>query len=152
MIELEVRIHDEMVAAMKRRDQASLVPLRMLKAAVDNARIERGRDAPFSEEDVFSVIRRLVKQRKESAEQFAAGGALKRAEEEIREAELLSVFLPAPMEDENIASVVRLVIEETRARGLSDMGRVMGRSMSELKGRAEGDRVREIVSGILSSI
>lgn len=152
MIELEVRIHDEIVAAMKRRDQASLIPLRMLKAAVDNARIERGRDAPFSEDDVFAVIRRLVKQRKESADQFAAGGAHDRAQEEIREAELLSVFLPAPMDDEKIASIVRLVIEETGAHGPSDIGRVMGRSMSELKGRAEGDRVREIVSGILGSL
>lgn len=152
MTELEVRIHDEIVAAMKRRDKVSLVPLRMLKAAIDNARIERGRDAPFNEEDVFVVIRRLVKQRKESAEQFAAGGAHERAEEERNEVELLSAFLPAPMDDEKISSVVRSVIEETGARGPSDMGRVMGRSMSELKGRAEGDRVREIVSAILRSL
>ena len=152
MTELEVHIHDEIVAAMKRRDQASLVPLRMLKAAVDNARIERGRDASFTEEDVFAVIRRLVKQRKESAEQFAAGGAHERAEEERSEAELLSGFLPAAMDDEKIASVVRLVIEEIGAKGASDMGRVMKSSMAELKGRAEGDRVRGIVSGILGSL
>ncbi|GAB6280606.1 MAG: GatB/YqeY domain-containing protein [Thermovirga sp.] len=152
MTELEVRIHDEIVAAMKRRDQASLVPLRMLKAAVDNARIEKGREATFSEEDIFVVVRRLVKQRKESAEQFAAGGARERAEEETREAELLSAFLPAAMDEDEIISVVRLVIEETGASGPSDMGRVMRRAMSELKGTVEGDRVREIVSGILCSL
>ena len=152
MTELEVSIHDEIVSAMKRRDGSSLVPLRMLKAAVDNARIERGRDEPFSEEDVFAVIRRLVKQRKESADQFAAGGAHDRAQEEIREAELLSVFLPAPMDDEKIASVIRLVINETGAKGPSDMGRVMGRAMSELKGRVEGEKVRDIVMDILRSL
>lgn len=152
MTELEERIHNDIVAAMKRRDQASLVPLRMLKAAVDNARIERGRDAPFAEDDVFAVIRRLVKQRKESAEQFAAGGAPGRAEEEIREASLLSSFLPAPVDDGQIVSVVRRIVEETGAKGPSDMGRVMGRAMSEFKGRVEGERVRNVVTDILRSL
>lgn len=152
MTELEVRIHDDIVAAMKRRDGVSLIPLRMLKAAVDNAKIERGRETPFSEEDVFAVVRKLVKQRKESAEQFAAGGAHERAEEETREVELLSAFLPAAMDEDKIISVVRLVIEETGANGPSDIGRVMGRTMSLLKGRAEGDRVRKIVTDILRSL
>lgn len=152
MAELEVRIHDEIVAAMKRRDEASLIPLRMLKASIDNARIERGREAPFSDEDVFAVIRRLVRQRNESAEQFAAGGAHERAQEEIREAELLSAFLPAAMDDEKISSVVRLAVEEIGASGPSDMGRIMKRVMSELKGRAEGDRDRKIVVDILDSL
>ncbi|MDO9509187.1 MAG: GatB/YqeY domain-containing protein [Thermovirgaceae bacterium] len=152
MTELETRIHSDIVAAMKRRDDASLIPLRMLKAAVDNARIEKGREAPFSEDDVFAVIRRLVKQRKESAEQFSAGGAHSRAEEETREAELLSSFLPAPLDDGEIASVARRVISATGAAGPSDMGRVMGASMAELKGRTEGERVRKIVAELLASL
>lgn len=152
MTELESRIHGEIVAAMKRRDEASLIPLRMLKAAVDNARIEKGRDEPFSEEDVFAVIRRLVKQRLESAEQFKAGGASARSEEELREADLLSGFLPPPMDEEEILSVVMRVVHETGARSPLDIGRVMGPCMAELKGRTEGGRVKKIVEDTLRSL
>lgn len=152
MTELEARIHQEIVSAMKRRDQSSLVPLRMLKAAVDNARIEKGRGEPFSEEDVFAVIRKLVKQRKESAGQFEAGGALERAGEELMEAELLSSFLPPSMSDEDIIHEAGKTIAAVGAKGPSDLGLVMGPCMAALKGRAEGARVRKIVENILRSL
>jgi hypothetical protein len=149
---LEERLHMEIVAAMKKRDTSSLVPLRMLKAAIDNAKVEKGRIGPLSDDDIFAVIRRLVKQRKEAAEQYSSAGATERAEEEIRESVLLSSFLPASMADEDILSVVRRVTEETGALGPSDLGKVMGRVMAELKGKAEGERVRETVSRYLASI
>jgi uncharacterized protein len=152
MTELEARIHQEIVSAMKRRDQSSLVPLRMLKAAVDNARIERGRDEPFSEDDVFAVIRKLVKQRKESAGQFKAAGALDRAGEELMEAELLSSFLPPSMSDEDIALEARKIIASAGAKNPSDLGLVMGPCMVALKGKVEGARVRKIVEDILRSL
>jgi len=152
MTELETRIHQEIVSAMKRRDQSSLIPLRMLKAAVDNARIERGRDEPFSEDDVFAIIRKLVKQRMESAGQFKAGGAIDRVDEELREAQLLSSFLPPAMSDEDIAAEARKVIASVVGKGPSDMGRVMGPCMAAMKGKAEGARVRKIVEDILGSL
>ncbi|HRW87792.1 MAG TPA: GatB/YqeY domain-containing protein, partial [Thermovirgaceae bacterium] len=135
------------------RDQSSLVPLRMLKAALDNARVEKGRSGePLSDEDILSVVRRLVKQRKDAAEQFSAVGALGRAEEERQEADLLSSFLPPSMDDGTILDVVRSVAAETGAKGPSDLGRVMGRTMAQLKGKAEGERIRGIAARFLDTL
>ncbi len=153
MTGLEERIHLEMVKAMKARDQSSLVPLRMLKAALDNTRVEKGRSGgSLSDEDILSVVRRLVKQRKDAAEQFSAVGALGRAEEERQEADLLSSFLPPSMDDGTILDVVRSVAAETGAKGPSDLGRVMGRTMAQLKGKAEGERIRGIAARFLATL
>lgn len=149
---LEDRLHEEIVAAMKKRDTSSLVPLRMLKAAIDNVKVEKGRTGPLADDDIFAVIRKLVKQRKEAAEQYSSVGAADRAEEEMRESALLSSFLPPAISDDDISSVVIRVAGETGASGPQDMGKVMGKVMAELKGKAEGDRVREAVSRYLASL
>ncbi|HBG15128.1 MAG TPA: glutamyl-tRNA amidotransferase [Synergistaceae bacterium] len=153
MTGLEERIHLEILKAMKAREQNSLVPLRMLKTALDNARVEKGRGGvPLSEEEIVTVVRRLVKQRKDAAEQFAAVGASARAEEERREADLLSSFLPPSLGDEDILVVIRSVATEAGAKGPSDLGRVMGRAMSQLKGKAEGERIRDLAARFLDTL
>ena len=153
MTGLEERIHLEILKAMKAREQNSLVPLRMLKTALDNARVEKGRGGvPLSEEEIITVVRRLVKQRKDAVEQFAAVGASARAEEERREADLLSSFLPPSLGDEDILVVIRSVATEAGAKGPSDLGRVMGRAMSQLKGKAEGERIRDLAARFLDTL
>jgi len=145
------RVQSELVAAMKRRDELSLSVLRMLKSAIQLAQVEKGRDAVLTDEEVVTLVQRLVKQRQEAAEQYRAGGAADRADRELEEARFLQGYLPEQLSDEELESLTRQVAQDTGAASPKDLGKVMGRVMPLVKGRAEGNRVRAAALKVLGS-
>ena len=135
--------------AMKRKDQASLGPLRMLKAALMNKEVEKGR--ALDEAESLQVVSALVKQRRDSAEQFAAGGRQELADRELAEIKFLERFLPPAADELTIAAAIETAIAETGAAGAKDMGKVMKAVMAKLAGMtADGRGVSEAVKKRLS--
>ncbi len=135
--------------AMRARDQASLAPLRMLKAALMNREIEKGR--ALDEADSLQVVRQLVKQRRDAAEQFHAGGREDLVTRESAEAVFLERFLPPAADENAIAEAIAAAIAETGASGPKDMGKVMKATMTRLAGSTvDGKVLSEVVKQTLS--
>lgn len=139
-----------MVDAMKKRDELKLSALRMLKAAIQMAQIEKGRDLSLSEDEVLVIVRRLIKQRSEAAEMYSSGGAQDRAEIELEEAKILGSYQPEQLSDEEIEKIVIDILSLVGASGPKDMGKVMGKTVAAVKGRADGERIKKIVLKHLS--
>jgi uncharacterized protein YqeY len=137
------RIGQDITAAMKARDQARLAPLRMAKAAMMNREVEKGRALDDGEAE--QVIASLIKQRRDSVEQFGKGGRQDLVARESAEIALLEAYLPPPLDPAEIEAAVEAAIAETGAAGAKDLGRVMKAAMSKLAGRTvDGRTVNEI--------
>ena len=131
-------------AAMKQRDEQRLGALRLLKAALMNREVERGRALAPDEE--LQVVTTLVKQRRESIEQFSRGGRQDLVDREQAELQVLESYLPPALDDEALGRLVREVIAETAATSPKDMGRVMKTVMARIPaGAADGKAVSERV-------
>lgn len=146
-------LHDVTAAiadAMRKQDAARLAPLRMLKAAFMNKSVEKGRDLDESEER--QVVTALVKQRRDSIEQFAKGGRQDLVDKETAEISVLEAYLPPALDPAAIESAVAEAIAETGATSAKDMGRVMKAAMSKLAGHTvDGKAVNELVRRKLSA-
>jgi hypothetical protein len=140
---LQTRIESAMRDAMRARDQRRTSTLRMAMAAAKNRQIELGR--ALTDEDMVEVLSRQVKQRRESIEQFRAGGREEMARSEEAEAEILGEFLPEQLSEAELAALVDEAVGSTGASGPGDMGKVMGAVMPRTKGRADGKLVSELV-------
>ena len=152
MSDLLLRIQNDLVDAMKKREDLRLSVLRMLKSAVQMAQIDKGKDNSLTDDEVFVIVRRLIKQRNEAAEMYSSGGAADRAEKELEEIRVLDSYQPEQMSDDEIEKIVAYVSSKVGASGPKDMGKVMGNVMTEVKGRADGGRVKELVMKHLSSM
>jgi len=138
-----------MAEAMKARDQSRLSPLRMLKAALMNREVERAR--PLTEAEELQVVATLVKQRKESIEQFAKGGRQDLVDKETAELAVLVTYLPPAPAAEDLERIVSEVIAETGAASPRDMGKVMKGVMARLAGaQVDGKAVNELVRNKLA--
>jgi uncharacterized protein YqeY len=136
--------------AMKQRDQASLGPLRMLKAALMNREVERGR--ALDEAESLQVVQQLVKQRKDSVEQFRAGGRPELADKEQQEIAFLERYLPPAADPGAIAAAVEAAIAQVGATSIKDMGKVMKAATAALAGQTvDGKSLSEAVKARLSS-
>jgi len=145
---LEQSLGADIVTAMKARDQTKLTALRMLKTALTNKSIEKGRALEGAEE--LQVVSMLVKQRRDSIEQFTKGGRQDLADKEQAEIAILDTYLPAAASDEEIAAAVAAAITETGASSARDMGKVMKAAMAGLAGKtADGKKVSETVKAKL---
>ena len=133
------RVTGEIADAMRRKDQASLAPLRMLKAALMNKEVEKSR--ALDEAESLQVVNALVKQRRDSAEQFRAGNRIDLADKEQTEIAFLERYLPPPADPNAIASAVDAAVLETGATGPKDMGKVMKAVMARLGGMSIDGRV-----------
>ena len=129
---------------MRAKDQVRLAPLRMLKAALMNREVEKGR--ALDEPESLQVVSSLIKQRRDSIEQFQRGGRQDLADRESAEIELLQRYLPPPLDQAAIERAVDAAIAEAGATSAKDMGRVMKSVMSKLAGApVDGRTVNEIV-------
>jgi uncharacterized protein len=138
------RVTSDIAGAMRAKDQARLAPLRMLKAALTNREVEKGR--PLDEPESLQVVSALIKQRRDSIEQFQRGGRQDLADRESAEIELLQSYLPPPLDQAAIELAVDAAIGESGATSAKDMGRVMKIVMSKLAGAVvDGRTVNEIV-------
>lgn len=137
-------VNSALTEAMKAHAAARLSTLRMLKAALVNKSVERGRD--LDEAESLQVVATLVKQRRESIEQFLAGGRRDLADKERAEIAVLEAYLPPPLDPADIDAAIEAAIAETGASSIKDLGRVMKPVMARLAGRgADGKAVNERV-------
>jgi uncharacterized protein len=133
--------------AMKTRNSEKLLALRMLHAQIKDATVNAGIEP--ADADVATTIGKAVKQRRESAEQFRQGGRQDLADKEQREADLFQKYMPAQLTQAEIEALARRCIAETGAAGKKDLGKVMAALMPQVKGRADGRLVNQVVSGLL---
>src|SRR5262245_12412746 len=133
------QVTHEIADAMRRKDQASLAPLRMLKAALMNKEVEKSR--ALDEAESLQVVNALVKQRRDAAEQFRAGNRIDLADKEQSEIAFLERYLPPPADPNAIAAAVEAAVLETGATGPKDMGKVMKAVMARLGGMSVDGRV-----------
>ena len=146
---LEQSLSTDIVTAMRAKDATRLTALRMLKTALTNKSIEKGRALEAAEE--LQVVSQLVKQRRDSIEQFTKGGRKDLADKEQAEIVILDTYLPAAATDDEIGTAVAAAITETGATSQKDMGRVMKAVMAALTGKTvDGKKVNEAVRKILS--
>ena len=148
---LQNDIRESIKDAMKAKDEVRLMVLRGLTAAFTNELVATNRKPtdPLPDEDALNVIRRMVKQRKDSIEQFRKGGREDLASREEAEQKILETYLPQMMSREEIEPIVKLKIAEMQA-DKSKAGILMGAVMSELKGKADGKMVKDVVESLLS--
>lgn len=143
-------IAHDLTQAMKAREEPRLSTLRMLKAELQKLQAEKGRGVEILDADVHAVIRRLIKQRKDAAEQYASGGAQDRAESELAEIKILEPYLPSQLSDEALDAMITEAAQEIGASSPKDMGKLMKAVMSKAKGQADGSRVKEKVNAFLN--
>ena len=147
---LNDQVGADIAAAMKARNSSRLSALRMLKAAIMNKGVEKGRD--LEDAEVLQVIASLVKQRRDSIEQFAKAGRTDLVEKETGELAVLQAYLPPSASPEEINAAVAEAIAETGASSPKDMGKVMKAVMPKLAGKnADGKAVNEAVRRTLGA-
>ena len=145
---LQQRVTDELKAAMLAREVVRTATLRMLKAALGYAQIEKKTET-LPDADVMAVIQREAKKRRDSIEEFEKGGRAEMAANERAELEVLSGFLPKALSPEELETLVRAVITEVGATSKKDMGVVMKAAQARVDGRADGKTVSALVSRLL---
>ncbi len=145
---LKQEIISDLTASMKAQDAPRTSTLRMVKAAVMNREIEKG--AELDDEEMMQLLRSLVKQRRDSVEQYEKGGRQELADKEKTEIEVIEAYLPQAASSEEIEAAVAAAISETGANTMKDMGRVMKAVQVTLAGKnADGRTVSEIVKAKL---
>ncbi len=148
------RVQKDLTAAMKAKDELRLSVLRMMKSALKMREVEKMR--PLEDAEAVQVLQTLVKQRRESIEQFERGGRRDLAEKERREIAIIETYLPAAPTDQEISAAIEAAVAETGARSVRQMGAVVKAARARLAGKAiDGkllsDRVREHLARLESS-
>lgn len=147
-MQIREQILNDIKTAMKEKDQLRLDTVRFLQSAIKNKEID-SRPNPITDEDVMGVIKKLVKQRKESIDQFLAAGRQDLVDKEAAELKILETYLPAQMGREQIEKIVGEVIAETKASSIKDMGTVMKGVMAKTAGAADNKIVSELIKAKL---
>lgn len=147
---LELKINQDIKAAMIAKDAARLRGLRAVKAAILLAKTEKAGVEELSEDAEIKVLQKLVKQRKESGEIYKTQGREDLFQIEFEEQEVIEAYLPKQMSREEIEAVIKSIITEISAAGMKDMGKVMGAANAQLAGKADGKTISEIVKSSLA--
>jgi uncharacterized protein YqeY len=141
-------IENDLKQAMVAHDQVRVRTLRSIKAAIQSREIEKGRGT-LEASDVQAVIQKQAKQRRDAMAQFDAAGRADLFDREKEELAVIETYLPEQLGREALEAIIREAISTTGAESKKDMGRVMGAVMPKVKGKADGNLVREIVSSVL---
>ncbi len=147
MGKLTEQIRADLNESMKARTAERTSTLRMLQSALKNEQINLKRE--LSDEEALSIIRKSVKQRLDSIDQYTKGNRPELAAKEQSEMDLLKTYLPAELSDAELESGIREIIASTGAQSKKDIGKVMKEATAKYKGRAEGKKIQEIASRIL---
>jgi len=146
---LSKQIVADLTAAMKAQDAAKMSTLRMVKAAMMNRQIEKGSE--LDDEDMQKLLRSLVKQRRDSIEQYEKAGRQELVDKEQAEINVIETYLPKAATQQEIEQIIAAVIAETGANSMKDMGKVMKAAQAALAGKnADGRLVSEIVKAKLA--
>ncbi len=143
------RIQADMTAAMKSKDAETLSTLRMLKAALMEAKTKKPKDVDLSADEAIEVLQRYAKKRREAIEEFRKAGREDLVASEEREIQVTARYLPQALGEDEIRARVRAAVARTGAAGPRDAGKVIGAVMAEARGRVEGGTVSRLVKEIL---
>ena len=143
-------IDQEIKMAMLAKDKVKLETLRSVKTAFMESTTAKGAEHTLSEDQVTTILQRMVKQRKDSAEIYAEQNRTELAESELAEVEILQSYLPAPYTQEELELAIGEIIVKTGSSSLKDMGKVMGAATKHIGGRAEGRMIADTVKKLLS--
>lgn len=146
---MKQKLSEDLKQAMRSGDVLKKSTIRMLMAAINNAEIAR--QAKMEDGDIFGVISKEIRQRRESIEAFKQGNRQDLVDKEAAEIEVLQGYLPQQLTREEIVEAARKVVAEVGAEGPGDKGKVMPKLIVQLKGRADGREINEVVSELLSS-
>lgn len=152
---LRDRINESVKAAMKAKDAARLSALRMITSALKDreiaARVEPGGGGPLSDEQIFQVLQKMIKQREDSAAQYRQGKRPELADKEEAEIGVCLEFLPKGMEPAEVEAAVKAVIAEVGGSSIKDMGKVMGALKAKYAGRMDFGKANAVVKGVLTA-
>lgn len=141
------RFDDDLKQALKAAERSKVSVIRMVKAAVKNAQIEKGRE--LTDEEIISVLFTMAKQRRESIEQFTRGSRADLVRNEEQELSILQSYMPQQLGNDEIERMIHDAIRESSAAGAQDMGKVMRILMPRIKGLADGKYVNQRVKELL---
>jgi hypothetical protein len=147
---LEQQIQKDIMAAMKAHDNVRTNAVRSVKSAILLAKTAEGGKKELEDADIVKLIQKLVKQRKEAAEQYVAAGRQELADNELAEAAVLEEYVPRQLSPEELEVRVREIIARTGASAPSDMGKVMGVATKELAGLTDGRALSSLVRQLLA--
>ena len=145
------QITEDIKAAMKARETVKLEALRGIKKELLEAKTAKGASADLEEAEVMKVLKKMVKQRRDSAAVYTEQGRPELAEKENAEADVISAYLPEAMSPEQLEEAVKSVIVRVGATSMKDMGKVMGAASKELSGQADGKDISDCVKRLLSA-
>jgi len=143
------RITEDMKRAMKSGNKLQLGTIRMLRAAIQDKQIELGHE--LEDTDIHAVLAKMVKQRRDAAIQYAAGGRGDLETRELAEVEYLQVYLPKQLDGQELIAVINQTIIEVEAKNMRDMGKVMSALKTRVQGRADMGKVNVLVKERLTS-
>ncbi|MCL5959355.1 MAG: GatB/YqeY domain-containing protein [Chloroflexi bacterium] len=146
---LQDRIMEDLKDSMRRRDEIRVSVIRLLRASIKNAEVEKLR--PLDDAEVLRVVEKEAKQRRESIYEFARGNRPDLVAREEAELAILLEYLPQQMSQDEVEAAARRVIAEVGATGPGDIGKVMPRLMAEVRGKADGRLVSQVVQGLLGT-
>lgn len=149
-MELFEQINNDIKEAMKARDKVRLETLRNIKKVFLEAKTAPGANDTLTDADALKILQKLAKQGKESANTFMQSNRTDLAEHELEQVSVIESYLPQPLTEQEIESIVTAIIAETGAQGMKDMGRVMGLASKQMAGKAEGGTISSIVKKLLA--
>ncbi len=146
---LEIIITDAIKTAMREKDKTALDALRAVKAQIQLLKTE-AKGAEVSAEQEIAILQRMIKQRKDSFEQFSAQNRQDLAEVEEAQMQVIEKFLPKQLSPEELELEIKQIIADVQAESLKDLGRVMGAASKALNGKSDGKSISEMVKKLLS--
>jgi hypothetical protein len=146
---LKAQILDDIKSAMRARDQKRLTALRLISSAIKQ--IEVDKRIEVDDQIVLTILDKMVKQRRESLEQYESAGRDDLAAQETFELELISVYLPEALSDDEVAALIKQAVADTGASSIRDMGAVMNKLRAEVQGRADMKAVSSAVKALLGA-
>ena len=148
MADLKTQINDDVKTAMREKDKARLATLRLITAAIKQKEVDERTE--LNDEQVVAILEKMLKQRKDSIEQFEKAGRTELADQEKSEIEIIQVYMPEQLTDDEIEALIKEAIASTNAESMKDMGKVMGQLKPKLAGRADMGAVSGKIKSLLS--
>lgn len=144
------QITEDIKVAMKARETVKLEALRGIKKELIEAKTAKGANAELDETEIFKILKKMVKQRRDSAQIFVEQGRADLAEPEALQADVIAAYLPESMSAEQLEEAVKNIIAQVGATSMKDMGKVMGVASKELSGKADGKDISDCVKRLLA--
>lgn len=146
------KITEDIKSAMKAHDHTRLEAVRGIKKELLEAMTAKGSNGELTDADVFKILQKMVKQRRESAQIYIEQNRADLAETETAQADIIAAYLPATMTEEELEAAVKAIIAKVGASSPKDMGKVMGTASKELAGKAEGKAISDCVKKLLAAM